>query len=708
MNDKETPHIHALLIGIDCYLPNRLPDGSQYSSLGGCVRDIAHVEHFLHSKLGVPDKHILKLTSKDTGAKEPAEPKETWPTYENMVAAFRKLREMAEPGDQVYIHYSGHGGRARTAYADKKGEGGVDEALVPLDIGKSEAQYLRDLELAYLLKKMVDKGLLVTIVLDSCHAGGATRGGGTGPGRVRVRGLSSIDTTPRPTKSLVASDEELLATWERLAPPITRSVQSGSGWLPEPRGYVLLAACRATEKAYEYTVDSEEFSGALTYWLLDSLRQIGPGFTYKMLHDRIIAKVHTRFPLQTPQLEGEGNRLVFGREDSVSQYAVNVMKVDHVNQQVSLNTGQSQGVQRGARFAVYPAGITSYAQKDKCLAEVEITELGATSSWATITETFRRDAIEQGAQAVLLNPGTIGLRRTVRFVQQEESIVTRRIDQQKALQQVRDAVKLDQTGFVLLAADQETTDYQVAVTEAGEYEIWDPSGEALSNLRPALKIEDSKAAAQLVQRLIHLAKYHNIRELDNFNSPFAGKLVVELLGWQDDYVQGQRPAPKPFGDPGHTSILKPEQWTFLRVKNNSSEVLNITVFDLEPDWGVSQIYPSGGGSFEPLEPGRELLLPPLRVELPAGYSVGTDVLKVFATVGATNYRWLELPSLDQPPKPRAAVVTRGGTINPLEALLAAMAVTKPNSRSAKPQANPSGEWVTAQVEVQVERTKNDS
>lgn len=199
----------------------------------------------------------------------------------------------------------------------------MDEALVPTDIGNSEARYLRDVELRYLLKEMVDRGLVITVVLDSCHSGGATRGAGTAV----PRGISSIDTTARPTDSLVASTDQLVAEWRQVA-GTTRAVKPASGWLLELTGYTFLAACRASESAYEDCFDGKEKNGALTHWMLDSLRQASSGLTYKILHDRILAKVHGHFAVQTPQLQGEGDRAVFGSERVQPHYAVAVTSVD--------------------------------------------------------------------------------------------------------------------------------------------------------------------------------------------------------------------------------------------------------------------------------------------------------------------------------------------------------------------------------------------
>jgi len=687
--------LYALLIGIDCYLPNTLPDGSSYASLGGCVRDITEVEKFLKRTLQLPDRQIFKLRASNTGTTEPPEPREQWPTYENMVAAFRKVTEVAQKGDQVYIHYSGHGGRTQpTLLPELKGENGFDEALVPTDIGTSTARYLRDVEMAHLLQTMVDKGLIVSIVLDSCHSGSATRG----VSGDAVRGLSTIDTTARPMQSLVASKDILSETWRNLDEGATRSFAFGSGWLPEPKGYVLLAACRASESAYEHSFGDAGRHGVLTYWFLDSLKQLRPGLMYKQLHDRLLAKVHSEFVLQTPQLQGEGSRVVFGREHMQPQYAVDVMQVDTEQKRLLLNTGQVHAVRKGAQFMVYPANTTDFTRISARQALVEITELGATDSWAKFITLFRSDPIEQGAQAVLVDPGSVRLRRTVRLVHQSNLPPT--IAQDKALKNVEQAIAQHGKGFVSLAAPGGPTDYQVAITAAGTYEVWDLAGVAIANLRPALHIDEPGAADRVAQRLVHLTKYRNIQQLDNADvlSPLAGQLVVELAGVQSEYDPADRPEPQPFNDPGNTPVLRPGEWTFLRVKNTWSGVLNVTVLDLAPDWSITQIYPSGQDTYYmSFDPEQEMMLP-LQAYLPAGYTDAADTLKVFATLGSTNFRWLELPALDQPVVSRG---TRGVPRNALEQLLAMLAAEEQRTRQLIPAAYPTGEWLTVQIEVRV-------
>ena len=119
--NHEQPTLHALLIAADCYLPNRLPEGS-YPNLGGCVRDVQLVEDFLRERLHLKEDRLVKLTSTNVGTSAPPEPPERRPTYENIIAAFKDLTQKADPGDHVYVHYSGHGGRTTTLLPEVKGK----------------------------------------------------------------------------------------------------------------------------------------------------------------------------------------------------------------------------------------------------------------------------------------------------------------------------------------------------------------------------------------------------------------------------------------------------------------------------------------------------------------------------------------------------------------------------------------------------------
>ena len=109
---NSNPNLYALLIGIDCYLPNRLSNGVSYRNLGGSVRDINHVEEFLLRQPQKPEQ-IFKLTSSNPDFRElgefpkPKEPESQLPTYKNIVAKFQELTETAASGDLVYRTHLG-------------------------------------------------------------------------------------------------------------------------------------------------------------------------------------------------------------------------------------------------------------------------------------------------------------------------------------------------------------------------------------------------------------------------------------------------------------------------------------------------------------------------------------------------------------------------------------------------------------------------
>ena len=683
--------LFAVLIGVDCYMPNRTPDGETYPSLRGCVRDVQSVAAFLRTKMAVPDERIFMLTASGAGA-APVEPKEEWPTYENMVRALQRLTEIARRGDQVYVHYSGHGGRTPTMFPGVKGDGGLDESLVPTDIGDPGARYLRDLEIAFVLEAMSQRGLVVTLVLDSCHSGGATRGVDA-----RKRGISKPDRTPRPKTSLVAPIERLAAR----AGAGTRGVASASGWLAKPEGYVLIAACRAHEKAFEATFDGAP-RGVLTRWLLDALETSGPTTSFRTLYDRVLARVHSEFHQQTPVIEGETDRAVFGGRLPPAAATVPVLEVLDADR-VRVQVGQAAGIQSGALLAVHRLGTTDFTDASTRAAIVRVVDRGAASSVARIEERFADGRVEPGSPALLLRPGHATILRGVHL---RDELGAHRDEIAHAIEHDPGNVVRPRGGgrgearFVHVATrPDDEVDLQVSLSPAtSAYEIWDRGGAPMPHLRPPVLASTPGAAARIARRLVHLARYQNVQSLQNHDgeSPLRDALVVEIVGAQDEYEVGDRPRPTPLAAGAEIAA---GAWIFLRVKNaHRSCPLNFVVLDLTPGWSIAQIVPSTGASFETLDPGRERIIP-LQTYLPAGYDDGIDVLKVIATIDAIDLRILELPRLDTSLDARIERSATRGPRSALSSLLEAVAETGATTRHAIAPAAASHEWTVGQVEI---------
>lgn len=708
MSDQ-TPVIHALLIGIDYYKPNQL-----YKNLKGAVRDINLVETFLKNTLKVPEERITKLISpepEDNSLQE-IRSAQLEPTYENIVDGFKKITKTAQPGEQVYIHYSGHGGRATSIYPFKNETN--DEGIVPMDIGDtSDGRYLRDVEMTTLLKRMTDKGLIVTVIFDSCHSGGATRGD------AQARSAGQVDTQIRTPVSLVDTPENLEQNWKEVVNRVASSSQT--------RDYVLLAACRSNELAYEYPVNGgNERNGALTYWMINTLTSIaqsGQPLNYKLLHDRINAQIQSKFPQQMPVISGDSNRKVFGSDAWVTPFTVNVIKKIS-DTQITLNAGQAQGLSKGTRFSIYPLNTTDFTDKTKQIAIVEIVKVIASESTATVLKPEEggievKEALEPGSPAIMIS-APVELIQKVRFVDnklegdQDNELPSNLVGRQKeALDKVRQA--LVGNGWVVEEKEGESALYQVAIDRDGNYEIC--KGMPIPNLRPLLSIDKLENPQKVIARLVHLAKYQAVQTLDNSSSKLAQVIEVELL-------KGDGTG---FNDP-QNPVVKHEDEVILRLKNNGKQPLKIAVFDLEPSWAVGQIDPINSESPSPyfdLSNGdsRDIMLG-MSIPDDQAYDCSKETIKVFAVQkGLADFRWLALPPLDDLPKTRGAeleqdldsLVQAQATrsmgepegVNPLNNLLKMIGADLNNApnvtRAATVVVDPKQEWVTKQIQIVVER-----
>lgn len=675
--------MRALLIGTNFYRP-----GGIWPSLSGCVRDAGRVEELLRQILGVPAERIRKLTASAPldGASEPPEPPEDRPTYETLVAELLRLVRTAEPGEQVLIYFAGHGGRVPTCIPEVRGRAAFDEVLVPYDAAAPSARCLRDVEIGAILRALVERGALVTVFLDCCHAGAAGRLAEIPPG-IGVLGSGIVDERAWPVDGLLAPLPSLAATWRDLGGGPMRNLTLGSGWQPDPRGYVLLAACRAAELAFEFPFEGREKRGVFTRALLEGLRNLTPDFTYRRLYDRIVAEVHGRFEAQTPVLEGDEDRVVFGDGHVRLPPAVNVVRVERGGKRLLLSAGRAQGIERRARFAIEGAAVA------------QVTVAGATESWARVVETVRSSPIVQGARAVPLAAGAFRLRRRVRLCRAPSATG------QKTLEAVAEILEAEGgRGFIGLAGEGEGTDFLLSVDPRDRCEVRDPAGALLPYL-PRLFAGGGGAPQSLVDLLIHLAKYRNVQQLDNRSwlSPLRGALLLEAGRLPEDWAEGQPPVfDAPLRSGG--SPIPCGRWICIRIANTSAQELSLGALDLQPDWGVSQLLPGRhGGDFLTLGPGEDHVVA-LRTHLPGGLAAGTDLLKVVAAAGPVGLRWLEMPALDAvSPRRSAARPMLREPLNELEALFAALMADRAPRRSLEPSRSPGREWAVAHLELPMTR-----
>ncbi|MEG3935644.1 MULTISPECIES: caspase family protein [unclassified Microcoleus] len=720
---NQTPNFYALLIGINFYFPHRLPEGNYYKNLRGCVPDINHVETYLKDTFNLTSDQIIKLTATASdNPNQPQEAPELLPTYENIVAKFKELTAKAQPQDQVYIHYSGHGGRAKTIFESLKGFGALDEALVPTDIGQPNSRYLRDIEFAKLLEAMVEKELVVTLVLDSCHSGGATR---EMSGDDRIRGEGFIDTTPRPTDSLVASLQELAQNWQT-STENSRNITVVNGLLPEPKGYTLIAACRDHEFAYEKVFEGTERNGALTYFLLKALREEGTEISVEELFNKISSQVNNEFVRQTPMLMGETDRTFFGGQ-SVSFTSgaspmrsvpvtrtvrtVPVMQVDIPKNQVKLQIGEASSIKEGAEFEIFKFRTRDFKDEENRIARVKVVEVGASDCWAEVTKIdsirainpklyqgmIDRGMFEIGSPAVYVSPGLKQIRK-VRLLLPDTSPQFPGVNIASISMEI-EWVKtgVEGHGWIEFCSEDEkdeNVDYFVSLNSEGEYWILDDNKEPIKNVLFPIKIDEPEATKRLIDRLIHVARYETILELDNedaFATTLNGKLKVEL-------GKSQKREFIPFNTEVHVPVLEESEKFFVRIHNGSKRILNISALIFQPDLSIVKFYPKGIGD-ESVDPGQDKGTS-IKLELPENYQEGVFIIKVFATVDATNFNFLELPALDQSRKG----VEHPEPKNALEQLLAAVVDEENPKRKITVVIDASEEWTTEKVEVVVKKS----
>ncbi|KAI0383373.1 caspase domain-containing protein [Hypomontagnella monticulosa] len=616
-NERTTPEHWAILIGINAY---------KEKPLKGAVRDVQDIRAFLEGALSPLHTRIFTATrSTDPGLLSPTEGPELLPTYDNVVSAFKEITTSAKDGDFVYIHYSGHGTREiphTRSYNQSTGDIGL---ILLAENEENPVRYLFGRSLAYSLNAMVRKGLVVTVVLDCCFSASIYRHGDPNirflPYDFNIGSLSTLGLSAG-----LVGEAGYLAM---------RDASMQVNWLINTDKHALLVACGPNEEASEIQEKDGQVHGALSYFLLRTLRGDNSlGDSLKSIHDSLYAEFRNRQLHQNPALYGNKNQAFFGHPSSDIP-ATTILVNRNIDGSLELQAGQAHGVSEGDTFSLYPLVSTKVASREKFVI-AKVTQAKALASILELLVTSSTDD-ETSWKARALTRLLYH-----KFAIQLASSLLHRDEWLNALNK----------RSLIAHAETEKRPFalRVALNNNQEYEIRDGSDQKLVNL-PSLP-ERHVDIDQISGILEHLVKFQLVRDLRNEAAAahFQQSFDIKIFSNGTSFGPNSRIEVK------HDTIAE------LVVENRGSKDLYVFLYDLGPFWYVENIYrgpyvvvmPKDGGEYF-----KGILKRKLRMSVPVrmierGDRSCEDIIKVFVTISPTSFDSLELPRLNERAKTNKA------------------------------------------------------
>ena len=297
----------ALLIGINTYQPAgtqaQHPPGCTYGrcelgafeNLDGAVNDaLAMADELTSPKFAFQADHVVLLTNPVPKSPRPGvvvlPPEQT--THDAILAAMQKyLVDVPQRGDTVVFYDASHGslrvnskGRKLTVLVNGEYVH-ADSTLVPADAYQGGFD-VRDREMTRIFNAALDKGIHLTVIFDSCHSGGVSRGLGA---KYRERSLAF---DPRD----IAEGPDLLPSGQPRPAPTER----------EDNPALVFSAAQQDQTAKEMPLSTTatEPHGAFTAALVEALGALPADAPAALVYQRVKAVLEGGdVPDQEPDLD---------------------------------------------------------------------------------------------------------------------------------------------------------------------------------------------------------------------------------------------------------------------------------------------------------------------------------------------------------------------------------------------------------------------
>jgi hypothetical protein len=153
------------------------------------------------------------------------------------------------------------------------------------------------------------------------------------------------------------------------------------------------------------------------------LERATEGTTYRAVFEDVAAKVtQLRQGKQHPQMEGKGDRVLFGLAEIPPMRYVRLSDVNDAGTAVTLTAGAALGVTMGTEVALYPVDTVSTDARTP-LARATVTEVRPFDSTAVLIEASITSEVSADARAVLTPVVATDVRRPVRIDTAAEALV---------------------------------------------------------------------------------------------------------------------------------------------------------------------------------------------------------------------------------------------------------------------------------------------
>lgn len=331
----------ALLVGINQY--KAYPGSKKVRDLSGTNNDVELMRKllgqygFLTTRGG--DTQLITLLN-DKATQEGI--RNSFRTYLIDYAKDYKTNYKVEPKDgaTVVFYYSGHGAKLPDQPNGDEIDG-IDETIVPHDSDTDGSKDIRDDEFDEWINELKQYTTNITLIFDSCHSGTIARGGVSKSVKRDVTPTNNAKGNGLPRDGMLRGE----------------SYVAISGSLPKEESQEDVFPDPDTKE--------QKWNGALTYSLVHLLRR-SPNLTYREAMRQVQTQVMGMGKSQTPQVEGDIDRQIFGSSDTRKETPIFIESAKVVEKnidkefpqtiakvsEITMKVGSIVGAGNGATFVV--------------------------------------------------------------------------------------------------------------------------------------------------------------------------------------------------------------------------------------------------------------------------------------------------------------------------------------------------------------------